>query len=222
MPINKVQYYLGATYHRKIIDKLLDTNRHYYNGFVLDIGGRDRGRFNKPKHQVEKWTTADIEEKHNPDIVLDVCDMSQITSESMDVINATELFEHVKNPEKGLRECYRVLKKGGVMILSAPFLFPIHSDPSDFQRWTEEKWRDELKNTLGFQIEKIQIIDGYFTVLVDMLLIFIKALPQGLRHVFYIFHPLMDLITKLDSFEFVKNNSRLNKYTSGYFIVLRK
>lgn len=134
MLIRNIQYYLGATYHRKILDKLLGKNKHYYQGVVLDIGGRDRGRFNKPKHKVEKWIFADIEERHNPDIVLDVCDMNQITSDSIDVINATEIFEHIENPEKGLEECYRVLKKDGVLMLSMPFLFPIHADPPDFQR----------------------------------------------------------------------------------------
>lgn len=71
--------------------------------------------------------------------------MSKIEDESIDVINAIELFEHIEDIEKGLRECNRVLKKNGVMIISVPFLFPIHSDPYDFQRWTEEKWKQELK-----------------------------------------------------------------------------
>jgi len=193
MLIRNIQYYLGATYHRKILDKLLGKNKHYYQGVVLDIGGRDRGRFNKPKHKVEKWIFADIEERHNPDIVLDVCDMNQITSDSIDVINATEIFEHIENPEKGLEECYRVLKKDGVLMLSMPFLFPIHADPSDFQRWTEQKWRKKLEN-LHFKIEKFEIMGMYFTVLADMQKMFIKALPKGLKHIFYIFHPLIDLV----------------------------
>lgn len=88
---------------------------------------------------VEKWIFVDVEEKHNPDIVLDVADMGKIKDESIDVINAIELFEHVEKIQQGLKECYRVLKKDGVMILSTPFLFPIHADPYDFQRWTEEK-----------------------------------------------------------------------------------
>jgi len=42
---------------------------------VLDIGGRNRGKFIKPKDKVEKWIFADIESKHKPDIVVDVCDI---------------------------------------------------------------------------------------------------------------------------------------------------
>lgn len=39
--------------------------------------------------------------------------MRDIKNESVDVINAIELFEHVEKNEEGLKERYRVLKKMG-------------------------------------------------------------------------------------------------------------
>jgi len=217
----KMHYYFWATYRRKILDKLLEENKHYYKGVVLDIGGRDRGRFKKPKDKVEKWIFADIEKKHNPDIVLDVENMSKITQESIDVINATELFEHVENPEKGLKECYRVLKKDGAMILSVPFLYPIHADPHDFQRWTEDKWKKILEE-IGFKIEKFEIMGRYFTVLMDYKKTLIKQFPFGIRHFCKLFYPLLDLIVKIDNTKWIKSNPKLNKFHGGYFMILRK
>ena len=129
-----LQYYFWATYRRKLLDKLLEKSKYYYKGIVLDIDDRDKGKFKKPRNKVERWIFADVEEKYKPDIILDVCEMKKIKDESIDVINTIELFEHVENSEKGLLECFRVLKKGGVMILSVPFLHPIHADPYDFQR----------------------------------------------------------------------------------------
>lgn len=216
---NHINYYFWATYRRKILDKLLEENKHYYKGVVLDIGGRDRGGFSKPKNRVDKWIFADIESKHNPDIVLDVCDMNAIKSESIDVVNAIELFEHVENTEKGLRECYRVLKKNGVMVLSAPFLFPIHADPYDFQRWTAEKWKRELKKA-GFEILKFEIMGSFFTVLADMIKTFIKSIPGIIMLILYIFFPLLDLLTRLD--KLIKNHPKLGKFHGGYFMVLRR
>lgn len=216
-----LQYYFWATYRRKILDKLLEENKNCYKGIVLDIGGRDRGKFKKPKDKVKKWIFADIEEKYDPDIILNVCNMKQIQDESVDVINAIELFEHVENPEKGLKECYRVLKKDGVMILSVPFLYPIHADPYDFQRWTEEKWKKVLEE-IGFKIEKLEIMGRYFTVLADAKKTFIKSLPRLLRWFFYLFYPLLDLLVKLDNFKFICNHPKLGNFHEGYFIVVRK
>ena len=152
--LDKARYYIWASYRRRLLDKLQKKYSNLYKGIVLDIGGRNRGGFKKPKEKVEQWIFADIEESHNPDIVLDVSCMNMVETESIDIIAAMELFEHVEKIEKGLSECYRVLKKGGFMLISVPFLHPIHADPSDFQRWTEYKWRVELER-IGFKIKKI-------------------------------------------------------------------
>ena len=216
-----LKYYFGTSYRRKILDSLLEDNKHYYKGIVLDIGGRDRGKFKKPKDKVEKWIFADMVNKHSPDIILDVADMSQIQNGSINTINATELFEHVRNPEKGLKECYRILKENGAIILSAPFLYPVHNDPYDFQRWTEQKWKDKLQN-LGFRIEVFKIMGRYFTVVMDMKKVLIENLPFGISHFFKLFYPLMDLLAKLDDTAYVKNNLRLSNYHQGYFIICKK
>jgi len=216
-----INYYFGASYRRKILDKLLEKNKHYYKGIILDIGGRDRGKFKKPKNKVEKWIFADIEKKHKPDITLDVTDMSQIASESIDVINAIELFEHVEKINQGLSECYRVLKKDGVMILSVPFLYPVHADPYDWQRWTEYKWKKELKE-IGFNIEKFTIMGRFFTVIADMKKVFIKLLPKPFYWIGYLFFPLFDLIIKLDNLNLIKNHPKLGKFQEGYFIIVKK
>jgi SAM-dependent methyltransferase len=39
-------------------------------------------------------------------------------SEKFDLVTARMVFHHVKNLEKGFKECYRVLKKGGRMVVS--------------------------------------------------------------------------------------------------------
>ncbi len=218
---NRVNYYFWATYRRKILDRLLEKNKHYYKGVVLDIGGRDRGKFIKPMDIVEKWIFADIEERHKPDVIFDVADMHKIKDETIDVVNAIELFEHVENPEKGLRECYRVLKKDGIMFLSVPFLFPVHADPYDFQRWTENKWKKELEKA-GFKILKFEVMGRFFTVLADMKKTFVKSMPGVLRWFLYLFFPILDLLVNLDSLNFVQSHPFLGRFHGGYFIIDRK
>ncbi len=218
-----LRYYFNSTYRRKILDTFLSQQSHYFNreAVVLDIGGRDRGRFLKPKENVKQWIFADIEPAHNPDIVLDVSNMQPIAPESIDVILATELFEHVEKPLEGLEECSRVLKSGGVMILSAPFLYPIHGDPFDYQRWTIAQWQKEFQRA-GFMVEENKVMGRYFTVMADNIKLLIQSFPTVLKYPLYMLVPLLELFALLDILPLVQNHKILGNFHGGYFFVVRK
>jgi SAM-dependent methyltransferase len=47
------------------------------------------------------------------------------------------VFEHLRNPERAVAEIHRLLEVGGVAYIATPFLYPFHSSPSDYQRWTK-------------------------------------------------------------------------------------
>jgi SAM-dependent methyltransferase len=218
---DKINYYIKSSYRRQLLDRLLRKYQSEYKGFVLDIGGRDRGGFVKPKTTVDKWVFADIEPSYMPDILTDVTDMKTIGSDSFDVVNAMELFEHVESVEKGISECYRVLKPSGTFMLSAPFLYQIHADPYDFQRWTETKWRNELLKA-GFSIQTFEIVGRYFTVRNGMKKTLILSLPVILRHFAYLSFPVLGLINRLDTTNWIKNHKKLGSFHGGYFIIAKK
>lgn len=142
--------------------------------------------------------------------------MKEVNTETFDSIKATELFEHVKDPVKGISECYRVLKKGGYFIMSMPFMFPVHGDPYDYQRWTEIKLVKELRK-VGFDDIIIKKVGLYFTVLSDMLRVIIRSSP-----ILYPFFPLLNVIASLDNLKCIKNNNIFNNYTTGYFVIAKK
>ena len=89
---DKIKYYYWASFRRKLLDKYQEKYKLIYRGVVLDIGGRDRGKFKKPKDRVEKWIFADISPKYKPDIILDITKMDTISNDSVDVISAIEVF----------------------------------------------------------------------------------------------------------------------------------
>jgi len=214
-----IGHYLWSSYRRKSLDRLQGRFVELYEGTVLDIGGRDRGLFKKPRDRVERWIFADVNEEHHPDVVLDVADMKRVFPDgSVDVVNAMELFEHVERIERGLRECGRVLRDGGRMILSVPFIHPIHGDPFDFQRWTVDKWRKELASG-GFEVEHLEVTGGFFSVLGDMVKSLTHALPFPFNRFFQVFYPLLDLFVLLDRTAWARKNPKLAGYHGGYFIV---
>ena len=57
-------------------------------------------------------------------------------SASMDTVLLLEVLEHLGNPDDALEEIARVLKPGGQLLLTMPFLYPIHDAPHDYQRYT--------------------------------------------------------------------------------------
>jgi SAM-dependent methyltransferase len=59
-----------------------------------------------------------------------------------DCIFATEVMEHLSDPHIFVKEVGRVLKQGGTVILSVPFMFHRHADPHDFWRPTDTALRD--------------------------------------------------------------------------------
>ena len=75
------------------------------------------------------------------DIAGDLQDMP-LADESLDAIICTEVLEHVTDPMLAVREMWRVLKPGGILLASAPFLWPWHgtADYHDYWRFTHEGW----------------------------------------------------------------------------------
>jgi len=56
--------------------------------------------------------------------------------ETFDSILCTQVFEHVENIETIINELYRILKKDGKILITAPFIFPEHEMPHDYRRFT--------------------------------------------------------------------------------------
>lgn len=100
-----------------------------------------------------------------------------------------------------------------------PFLYPIHADPNDFQRWTEEKWKCELKKA-GFISWTITPMGGFFTVLSDMLKS-VNMMTGPVKYIGFLFYPLLDVIACLDKTK-LANKKKFKSYTTGYFIVTNK
>ena len=59
-----------------------------------------------------------------------------LASGSVEVILCTEVMEHVPETQPALRELARVLRPGGLIILTTPLLYPLHEEPHDFVRLT--------------------------------------------------------------------------------------
>jgi SAM-dependent methyltransferase len=71
------------------------------------------------------WTDVYADAAHQP-----------FSNESFDTVVATEVLEHLPEPLSALTEWRRLLRPGGHLILSVPFIHGLHETPRDFYRYT--------------------------------------------------------------------------------------
>lgn len=204
-----------------LLDKYLSKNINLMTGDVIDIGGKKgnkRGDFRPPLPQVKSWQYVNLDKSTNPDFCCSA-ERIPIPDDAFDTALLCEVIEHLEKPEKVLREAFRILKSRGVLIISAPFLFPVHADPYDFQRWTDTKIRFELES-LGFSDVKINLMGGTGAVIYDLLLItfmnvqnrYCKSLGLlGLK----LTRPVFTVLDKA-----LKSTERI--ITTGYFVIAKK
>ena len=80
----------------------------------------------------------------------------KIKSNSIGTVLIFDTLEHVEDVHRAMKEVYRILKPGGMVIMSSVMKFPIHDYPSDFWRFTPKAFELLLK---GFSIYEVEF-DG--------------------------------------------------------------
>lgn len=89
-----------------------------------------------------------------PDVFADAAALP-IASASVDNVVCLEVLEHVEKPGSALAEFSRVLRHGGELVITMPFMYPIHDAPYDFQRLTEHGLRRDVA-AAGLEVEVLR------------------------------------------------------------------
>lgn len=76
-----------------------------------------------------------IDSGSKPDIVGDAQKLP-CEDESVDIVFCTQVIEHLPRPWLLFEEAFRVLRPGGKLIITAPFVWPLHEVPHDFFRFS--------------------------------------------------------------------------------------
>lgn len=94
-----------------------------------------------------------------------ICDITSIPleNESQDCVLCTEVLEHVKEPIAVIKEFSRLLRKGGVLLLTVPFCCPTHMEPFFFSNGFSKFWYEVHLKEQGFKIEEIVSIGNWFS-----------------------------------------------------------
>ncbi len=128
---------------------------------ILDIGAGGSGYHKFFPNRL----SVDIDPERKPDVVGDAQKLP-FTDSQFEMILCTEVLEHVRNPKAAMDEMFRVLKPGGIVVLTTRFVYPIHDAPHDFWRYTKYALQHLFRN---FQILEIVPESKSFTAIAILL-----------------------------------------------------
>jgi SAM-dependent methyltransferase len=104
-------------------------------GRVLDVGCGDQP-YRRYFGPVTEYVGLDVTPGPKVDIVVTPDQQWPLEAGRFDVLLCSQVLEHVEHLDITLREMDRVLRPGGTMVLSFPFLYNVHGAPHDYRRFT--------------------------------------------------------------------------------------
>lgn len=128
----------------QIVSDTLPVKEPIYEFGALQLPGFEEFANLRPFFKGKSYVGCDMREGRGVDKVLNLHDID-VPDESVGTVITLDTLEHVEFPHKALSEIYRILKPGGMVVLSTVLDFRIHDSPADYWRFTPDGLRSVMK-----------------------------------------------------------------------------
>jgi len=152
--------------------------KRYAKGKLVDIGCGTMSYRKELEPQLELYVGVDHPQssklyspKRRPDVLADASELP-FDKNMFDTALILQVLEYVKSPQNVIDEAVRVLKPGGILILTSPFLYPLHDIPYDRARYSETFLRDLVHNS-SLQIVKLKVQGSFLDFWLQSLNVFL-------------------------------------------------
>ncbi len=204
---------------RQWLDRDLAVAASEMKGEVLEVGGGRagrRGKFQPPAHHVSRWVFLDRERGRQPHVQADACAMP-FADERFDTVVCLEVLEYVWHADRAMLECARVLKPGGSLVVSTPFVHRVDAD-NDYWRFGEPALR-RLATEAGLTVRRVDAQGHALASAVNILRFVVSERGPWSRQVLsLLLSPIFSLLLALDGSS-ARRWPALARFTTGYVMI---
>lgn len=168
---------------------------------------------------------VDVEAAQGVHVIADAHQLPFASDIFMQIVSS-EVLEHLADPVRASQEMARVLADGGHLILTTPFVYPVHEAPYDYQRFTIYGLQ-RLFTQAGFVIREIKpLFNEEQTLAILLQRVAFQRQDSKLRHYLYLL--LSHLIYRVPASEKAQRYQQVNRrspgpfMTAGYLLLARK
>jgi SAM-dependent methyltransferase len=121
----------------KIVSEVFDLAEPLYEIGSLQVPGQEDFADLRKYFPGKTYIGCDLQDGIGVDRIEDVQSLS-LEDEVAGTVLMMETLEHVEHCRQAMNEVYRVLREGGVLVVSSAMYFPVHEFPADYWRFTPE------------------------------------------------------------------------------------
>ncbi len=147
-------------------------------GRVLDVGCGDKP-YESWLRNANEYIGIDIRNGPKVDFLIGYMRPWPLDDDAFDVILCTQVFEHVNRPEQLLRSIQQVMKLGGVLVVTAPFIYNAHGVPEDYHRFSVYGMTKLVSES--FEIVEIKRLGGVGSTVGTLCLNWFEMMTTGCK-----------------------------------------
>jgi SAM-dependent methyltransferase len=167
--MNPINYLSENWLAFKINNKSLTDHLHLIHGLVVDLGCGTAPYKDDILKVANRYIGVDwpnsLHDQSNVDVFADITKAIPFSDASVDVVVSFQVMEHLPEPALFIAECRRVLKPGGQLLITVPFMWHVHEDPYDYFRYTKYGLEYLLQKN-NFAMIEIKENTGFWQTLV--------------------------------------------------------
>lgn len=167
--MNKLKYTAHNWLALKINNNAFVANRELFVGRVADLGCGESPYKEDLLETASEYVGVDWEnsahDQSNVDVFADLSEPLPFDDGYADTVVSFQVMEHLAEPGTFMAECYRILRNGGTIFITVPFMWHVHEAPHDYFRYTCFGLRYLLEGH-GFREISIKETSGFWQMMV--------------------------------------------------------